>query len=495
MHSVSNQPNHTEWGTSDANVNAPEPAAPPAEATAAPAPHRFDRTASLGDLVARYAALPEAHETGESHRVAGRIQTVRGHGKLAFADLVDWTGRIQLFAEAERLGDRFDDFRALGVGDWVGAWGEIVTTRRGELSLRVEGFELLSRSLRPWPDKRSGLRDVERRHRQRYLDLATSPRARDVLQSRSKTVAEIRRWLTERGFIEVETPMLQPIPGGALARPFVTHHETLGMDLYLRVAPELYLKRLLVGGLERVFEINRNFRNEGVSTQHNPEFTMLEAYQAFGDYFDMANLLEGLVRDVARSVTGTLRLPWRDGEVDFEAPFARVRLIDLVRQAGADPDGDLVAECERLGVPHDPAWPWGKLLVEIYEKKVEHTLVQPTFVMDFPQDVSPLARPHPSDPRFTEHLELVIAGMEIAPAYSELNDPAIQRARFEAQARGNLGPADEAHRLDEDFLLALEYGMPPAGGLGLGIDRLVMILTDSPSIRDVILFPALRPED
>ncbi|HWD73474.1 MAG TPA: lysine--tRNA ligase [Actinomycetota bacterium] len=458
------------------------------------APLRFDRTSTPGELVAKYGSLEPGATTGEIHRVAGRIQTTRGHGKVAFADLGDWGGKIQLFGQAARLGGRFEDFLGLGVGDWVGAWGEVVTTRTGELSILVDGFELLAKSRRPWPDKRSGLQDVERRHRQRYLDLATNPRAREVLAARSKTVAEIRRWLSDRGYIEVETPMLQPIPGGALARPFVTHHEALGVDLYLRIAPELYLKRLLVGGLERVFEVNRNFRNEGVSTQHNPEFTMLEAYQAYGDYTDMADLLEGLIRDVAQSVTGGLVVPWHDGDIDL-GTFRRARLVDLVREAGADPDADLAAECERLGVPFDPKWPWGKLLVEIYEKKVEHTLVQPTFVLDFPRDVSPLARTHRSDPRFTEHLELIIGGMEIAPAYSELNDPVEQRARFEAQAGGTVGPEDEAHRLDEDFLTALEYGMPPAGGLGLGIDRLVMLLTDSPSIRDVILFPALRPED
>jgi lysyl-tRNA synthetase class 2 len=474
------------------DTDAPPPASPGDEA---PAPFRFDRTAGIGELIGRHGALAPGLDTGEQARIAGRIQTVRGHGRIAFADLADWTGQIQLFAQAARLGDRFDGFLALGVGDWVGAWGEVITTRTGELSLRVDGFELLSKSQRPWPDKRSGLRDVESRHRQRYLDLATSERAREVLLARSQTVSEIRRFLAARRFVEVETPMLHPIPGGALAKPFVTHHETLGVDLYLRIAPELYLKRLLVGGLEKVFEINRNFRNEGVSTQHNPEFTMLEAYEAFADYFTMADLLEALIRDAAQAVTGGLSVPWWDGDIDFEPPFRRVRLIDLVREAGADPDGDLAAECDRLGVPHDPRWPWGKLLVEIYEKKVERTLIQPTFVMDFPQDVSPLARPHRSDPRFTEHLELVIAGMEIAPAYSELNDPAIQRAKFLAQAAGNLGPAEEAHRLDEDYLTALEYGMPPAGGLGLGIDRLVMILTDSHSIREVILFPALRPED
>ncbi len=455
---------------------------------------RFDRTATPGELAATYPGLEPASSTGVVHRVAGRILTTRGHGKLAFADLADWSGKIQLFAQAGRLGDRFGAFQDLGVGDWVGAWGEVVTTKTGELSILVDGFELLSRARRPWPDKRSGITDVETRHRQRYLDLATSQRAREVLQARSQTVAEIRRWLSERGFVEVETPMLQPIPGGALAKPFVTHHDTLGMDLYLRIAPELYLKRLLVGGVERVFEINRNFRNEGVSTQHNPEFTMLEAYQAYGDYTDMAELLESLIRDVARSVTGGVVLAWQGSEIDLSA-FRRARLVDLVREAGADPEADLPAECDRLGVAYDPAWPWGKLLSEIYEKKVERSLVQPTFVFDFPRDVSPLARTHRSDPRFTEHLELVIGGMEIAPAYSELNDPVEQLERFRAQA-GRAGAGDdEAHRVDEDFLAALEYGMPPTGGLGLGIDRLVMLLTDSPSIRDVILFPALRPED
>lgn len=467
----------------------------PANPAAGSGPMRFDRTASLAEVVAKHPGLPPGAETGDVHRVAGRIQTVRAMGKVAFAELADWSGSIQLFCQAGRLGEAFEGFLALGVGDWVGAWGEVITTRTGELSIRVDGFELLAKNLRPWPDRRSGLQNVERRHRQRYLDLATSDRARAVAMARAKMVAEIRARLTNQGFIEVETPMLQPVPGGALAKPFTTHHDTLGLDLYLRIAPELYLKRLLVGGMERIFEINRNFRNEGVSTQHNPEFTMLEAYQAFGDYTDMANLLEGLIREVAVAVTGAAAVAWWDADIDFGRPFRRATLVELVREAGADPDGDLAAECERLGIAVNPAWPWGKLLVEIYEKLVEHTLVQPTFVMDFPRDVSPLARTHRLDPRFTEHLELIIGGMEIAPAYSELNEAAEQRARFQAQASVTTGPADEAHRLDEDFLLALEYGMPPAGGLGLGIDRLAMVLTDSHSIRDVILFPALRPED
>ncbi len=454
----------------------------------------FDRTHSLGDLASAHGGLPPGAETDELVRVAGRMMTRREHGKVWFAHLQDWTGRIQLYAALDRLGDRFKELHDLDIGDWVGVWGNVVTTRRGELSVRLDGFELLTKTRRPLPEKWRGLGNVEGRYRRRYLDLMTSEDAREILRARSATVGAIRSWLGERGFIEVETPMLQPVPGGALAEPFVTHHKALGMDLYLRIAPELYLKRLLVGGVERVFEINRNFRNEGVSTQHNPEFTMLEIYQAFADYHDMAELLEGLIRHAAMAVRGTLHLSYRGHEIDLETPFRRVRLIDLVREMGVDPQRDLVAACEELGIPHDPAWSWGKLLLEIYEKKVEPALSQPTFVMDIPREVSPLARTHRSDPRFTEHLDLVIAGMEIAPAYSELTDPLEQRARFEAQADLRWGGDREAHRFDDAFLEALEYGMPPAGGLGLGIDRLVMVLTDSASIREVILFPALRPE-
>jgi lysyl-tRNA synthetase class 2 len=454
----------------------------------------FYRTHLAGDLVSRFSELSPESETGEQARVGGRVMVLRRHGKVAFRDLVDATGKIQLFAQAERLGERFEAFCDLDIGDWLGAWGEVVTTKTGELSLLLEGFEILTKSLRPWPEKFHGLKDVELRYRQRYLDLAINPRAREILETRSKIVAEIRRFLTERGFIEVETPMLQPLHGGALARPFVTHHQVLGMDMYLRIAPELYLKRLVVGGLERVFEINRNFRNEGVSFKENPEFTMLELYQAFADYYDMAELLEELTKHVALAVRGSLKIPYQGEELDFESPFRRVALIDLVPEFGVNVEGDLVAECERQGVPHDPKWPWGKLLWELYEKKVEPNLFQPTFVMGVPKEVSALARKHRDDDRFTEHLDLVVAGVELAPAYSELTDPDDQRQRFEAQAALRKAGDEEAHVMDEDFLRALEYGMPPTGGLGLGIDRLTMLLTDSPSIREVILFPALRPE-
>lgn len=454
----------------------------------------FYRTHLVGDLKSKFSDLPSETETGEQARVAGRVMVLRRHGKVAFRDLVESTGKIQLLAHAERLPDRFEAFCDLDIGDWVGAWGEVVTTKTGELSLLLEGFEILTKSMRPWPEKFHGLKDVELRYRQRYLDLATNARAREILEIRSNIVAEIRKFLTERGFIEVETPMLQPLHGGALARPFVTHHQVLDMDMYLRIAPELYLKRLVVGGVERVFEINRNFRNEGVSFKENPEFTMLELYQAFADYYDMAELLEELIKQVSSAVRGTLKIPYQGEELDFESPFRRVALVDLLQEFGVDVEANLVAESERLEVPHDPNWPWGKLLWEIYEKKVEPNILQPTFVMGVPKEVSALARRHRDDDRFTEHLDLVIAGVELAPAYSELTDPDDQRQRFEAQAALRKAGDEEAHVLDEDFLRALEYGMPPTGGLGLGIDRLTMLLTDSPSIREVILFPALRPE-
>ncbi|HEX2053830.1 MAG TPA: lysine--tRNA ligase [Actinomycetota bacterium] len=452
----------------------------------------FERSHKIGDIAP---LVPELQPGGESDlnvRVGGRLLAFRRQGKLVFADLADDSGRIQLLAQANRLGERFARLEDLDIGDWVGAWGPVIRTRRGELSVAIEGFEILTKGLRPLPEKWHGLKDVEGRYRQRYLDLIANPESRAVMQVRSKAVSFIRSWLEERGFIEVETPMLQPIHGGALAKPFSTYHEALNMQLYLRVAPELYLKRLVVGGVERVFEINRNFRNEGVSVRHNPEFTMLEAYQAFADYNDMAELLEGMVSETAKATTGSTKVPYQGETLDLAPPFRRARLIDLVREAGVDVDADLAAECERVGVKVDPKWPWGKLLLELYEKKVERNLLQPTFVLDYPKEVSPLARTHRSDPRFTEHLDLVMAGMEVGVAYSELTDPLDQRRRFEAQADEQ---DDEAHEVDEDFLKALEYGMPPTGGLGFGIDRFVMVLTDQASIREVILFPALRPEE
>ncbi|HVL50526.1 MAG TPA: lysine--tRNA ligase [Actinomycetota bacterium] len=452
----------------------------------------FERTHLIGDIPALVPDLEPGGQSDLQVRVGGRLMAFRRQGKLVFADLVDGSGRIQLLAQANRLGERFARLDDLDIGDWLGVWGPVIRTRRGELSVAVEGFDILTKGLRPLPEKWHGLKDVEGRYRQRYLDLIANPQAREVMLARSRAIAFIRSWLMDRGFIEVETPMLQPVHGGALARPFTTYHEALNMELYLRVAPELYLKRLVVGGVERVFEINRNFRNEGVSVRHNPEFTMLEAYQAFADYNDMAELLEGMVSQAAIATTGGTKVPYQGDTLDLTPPFRRARLIDLVKEAGVDVEGDLPAECERMGVKVDPRWSWGKLLLELYEKKVERNLMQPTFVLDYPKEVSPLARTHRSDPRFTEHLDLVIAGMEVGVAYSELTDPVDQRRRFESQSDDR---DDEAHQVDEDFLKALEYGMPPTGGLGFGIDRFLMVLTDQSSIREVILFPAMRPEE
>ena len=466
-----------------------------------PYPMRFDRTHTAAEIHAAHDGIEAGAETGAAVAVAGRLMLSRGQGKLSFGVLRDKSGEIQLFVEQARLGDEaYDRFQELDLGDWVGAHGEVVKTKRGELSVRIADFTLLAKAIRPLPEKWHGLRDVEQRYRQRYLDLLMNERARMIVDVRSKAITEMRAFLTSKGFIEVETPMLQPTPGGALAKPFVTHMNALDLDLYLRIAPELYLKRLIVAGLEKVFEINRNFRNEGTSVKYNPEFTMLEAYQAFADYHDMMALLEEMIGHVAQAVLGTTDHMYQGRTMPLAAPFPRRRLIELASEAiGEKLDLDMSPAdagkiAEAHDVPVDTKWGTGKIVVEIYEKHVEPNLFEPTFVLDFPRETSPLARPHREDPRFTEHFDLVIAGMEVGPAYSELTDPVDQRARFEAQARAHAAGDEEAMVVDEDFLRALEYGMPPTGGLGFGVDRFTMILTDSPSIREVILFPLLRPE-
>jgi len=466
-----------------------------------PYPVRFDRTHTAAEIHAAHDSIEAGAETGVAVAVAGRLMLSRRQGKLSFGVLRDKSGEIQLFVEQARLGDEaYERFQELDLGDWVGAHGEVVKTKRGELSVRIADFTLLAKAIRPLPEKWHGLKDVEQRYRQRYLDLLMNERARMIVEVRSKAISEMRTFLTSKGFTEVETPMLQPTPGGALAKPFVTHMNALDLDLFLRIAPELYLKRLIVGGLERVFEINRNFRNEGVSVKYNPEFTMLEAYQAFADYHDMMTLLEEMIGHVAQAVLGTTDHTYQGRPMPLAAPFPRRRLIELASEAiGEKLDldmtpGDAGKIAEAHDVPVDPAWGTGKIVVEIYEKHVEPNLFEPTFVLDFPRETSPLARPHREDPRFTEHFDLVIAGMEVGPAYSELTDPIDQRARFEAQAHAHAAGDEEAMVVDEDFLKALEYGMPPTGGLGFGVDRFAMILTDSPSIREVILFPLLRPE-
>ncbi|MGZ4211679.1 MAG: lysine--tRNA ligase [Actinomycetota bacterium] len=467
-----------------------------------PYPVGFARTTTAYELHETYDRIAVEEETGARAAVAGRLMLKRGHGKLAFGVLRDGSGDIQLMCALDVLGDDgMAAFADLDLGDWIGVEGEVVKTKRGELSIRASSVMLLAKDIRPLPEKWHGLRDVELRFRQRYIDLLMNADARRVAVLRTRAVHAIRDFMNARGFLEVETPMLQVQPGGALAKPFVTHMNALDLDLYLRIAPELYLKRLIIGGLEKVFEINRNFRNEGLSPKYNPEFTMLEAYEAYGDYFTMMDLMEALIADVAQQVLGTTEHTYQGRPMPLGGPFPRRRLIDLASEMiGESLDLDMPLEkaraiAEAHDVPTDPSWGTGKIVVEIYEKHVEGKLFEPTFVMDFPRETSPLARAHRGDPRFTEHFDLVIAGMEIGPAYSELNDPVDQRARFEAQARARAAGDEEAMTVDEDFLRALEYGMPPTGGLGFGIDRFAMILADVPSIREVILFPLMRPDE
>jgi lysyl-tRNA synthetase class 2 len=466
-------------------------------------PYRFERSVAIADLRARFGELEPGSETGTQASIAGRVMTIRSHGKVAFADLMDGSGRLQLFAQHAVLGDEgMQAFTALGVGDIVGASGEVVMTRRGELSLKVADTTLLAECLRPMPDNWHGMTDVESRYRQRYLDLLLNDGARRAVEARSTVNSTIRRFFDERGFLEVETPLLQTLAGGAVARPFVTHHNALDMDLYLRVAPELYLKRLLIGGLERVYELNRSFRNEGVSTRHNPEFTMLEAYEAFVDYDDTMALVEELVKTIAGAVNGGLVVQIGEQEVDLAKPFERISMFEAIERAtGRDlanawQDQDVAALTEAaaaLDVRVDPAWGPGKVLAEIFEETAEKTLIAPTFVVGFPKEVSPLAKDHRSILAFTEQADLILGGVEIAPIYSELNDPAEQRRRFEQQAQARAAGDEEAAMRDEDFLEALAYGMPPAGGFGLGVDRLLMLLLGADSIREVVLFPTLRP--
>jgi len=466
-----------------------------------PYPVRFDRSHNAAELHGLYGTIGDAEETNDRAAVAGRLMLKRGHGKLAFGVVRDASGDIQIMCQIDRLGDSgMELFEDLDLGDWIGAEGTIVKTKRGELSVRAERVQLLGKAIRPLPEKWHGLRDVEQRFRRRYIDLIVNEDARRIATLRSRAVAEIRRYMLDQGFNEVETPMLQLVHGGAIARPFETYMNALDLKLFLRIAPELFLKRLIVAGLEKVFEINRNFRNEGLSPKYNPEFTMLEGYQAFGDYYTMMELLEGMISHVAGVILGTTDHTYQGKPMRLGGPFPRRRLIELASEAvGEQLDLDMPLEqlraiAERHEIPLEDPWGAGKIVVEIYEKLVEGNLFEPTFVLDFPRETSPLARPHRDDPRFTEHFDLVIAGMEVGPAYSELNDPIDQRERFEAQMRARAGGDEEAMVLDEDYLRALEHGMPPTGGFGLGIDRLVMILADAPSIREVILFPLLRPE-
>ena len=432
--------------------------------------------------------------------VAGRIMALRLHGKTCFAHLRDYTGQIQLYARADQLADDYALFTDLDVGDFIGVTGELFRTRTGELTVAVKSFAFLAKSLRPLPEKWHGLKDVETRYRQRYLDLLVNPRAREAFALKSRLTRAIREFFDARGFLEVETPMMQPIPGGAAARPFVTHHNALDLDLYLRVAPELYLKRLVVGGFDRVYEINRNFRNEGISTQHNPEFTMLEFYQAYADASDLMELTEALFLHLAQSLRGGTRVSCQEEVIDFTPPWRRLGFFQGLSEAlgvpvapDADP-GQARQAARARGVEVEAHASATRLWKELFEVLVEPTLVQPTFVVDFPIELSPLAKRKRDDPRLADRFELFVARWELANAYTELNDPQEQRERFRQQAAERERGEEEAHWLDEDFVRALEYGMPPTAGEGIGIDRLTMVFADQASIRDVILFPHLRPE-
>ncbi len=467
-----------------------------------PYPLRFGRDATAAQLHERYdGTLDAGEETDDVVAVAGRLMLIRRQGKLSFGTLRDSSGTVQLFVSQGVLGDdAFRRFNELDRGDWVGARGTVMKTKKGELSVKVTSVELLSKALRPLPDKWHGLADVDTRYRQRYVDLIANDDARRVFEIRFAAVDAIRAFLRARGFVEVETPVLHSIPGGATARPFVTHHNALDTDLYLRIALELHLKRLLVGGMERVFEIGRVFRNEGLSTRHNTEFTMLELYQAYADYTDMMELTEQLVADAARHAIGTTQVEWGGHHLELAPPWERRTMLGLIREhAGVDVHPSMTVEalrkhCDDLGIEYEKEWGSGKLVLEIYEKATEANIVGPTFVCDYPREVSPLARPHRDDPALTERFEPIVAGREIGNAFSELNDPVDQLERFEAQARLRQQGDEEAHAVDWDFVRALEYGMPPAGGLGIGIDRVVMLLAGVTTIREVLLFPAMRPE-
>ena len=447
-------------------------------------------------------------------RVAGRLVSMRGHGKTSFAHLSDRAGKIQLYFRKDELGDAaFGILDLLDTGDWIGVEGTLMLTKTGEKTIKVSAFDLLAKSLRPLPFGKeevneagerivhSGFTDLEQRYRQRYADLAVNPEVREVFYTRTRVVTALRQFLDARGYVEVETPVLQPLYGGASARPFITHHNALDMRLYLRIADELYLKRLIVGGMERVYEISKDFRNEGIDRTHNPEFTMLEFYEAFADYQDMMTLVEEMLVTVARTVTGgALELPLEGKMISFQAPFARLPFLDAIKEhggfdAGAETDEQLRARVKKLGVPDADKMGRGKLLDELFGAYAEPKLWNPVFIVDYPRELSPLAKPKRGNPALVERFELMIAGREIANCFSELNDPIDQRQRFEAQVRLREAGDDEAQTLDEDYLRAMEYGMPPMGGVGIGIDRLIMLLTNQTSIRDVILFPTLRPEE
>ncbi|ADE67216.1 MULTISPECIES: lysine--tRNA ligase [Priestia] len=462
---------------------------------------RFERTHTSQQLISEYDELTkeQLEENEVPVSLAGRIMTKRGKGKAGFAHVQDLTGQIQLYVRKDAIGEeQYEIFSSVDIGDLVGVEGVLFKTKVGELSIKVKDFTLLTKALRPLPDKYHGLKDIEQRYRQRYLDLITNPESKQTFISRSRIIQSMRRYLDNHGYLEVETPMMHSIAGGAAARPFVTHHNALDMELYMRIAIELHLKRLIVGGLEKVYEIGRVFRNEGVSTRHNPEFTMIELYEAYADYKDIMALTENLIAHIAQEVLGTTKIQYGDQEVDLTPEWTRLHMVDAIKQyTGVDFWGETSVEEARAlakehGVEITEHMQYGHIVNEFFEQKVEEQLIQPTFIYGHPVEISPLAKKNAEDPRFTDRFELFIVAREHANAFTELNDPIDQRERFEAQLKEKEQGNDEAHEMDDDFIEALEYGMPPTGGLGIGIDRLVMLLTNAPSIRDVLLFPHMR---
>jgi len=463
--------------------------------------HSFNRTYKIKDLIEENKDL-QAGECGkEKVSVAGRLMALRTHGKAIFADIEDISGRIQIYIKSNKVGEEaFKLFSKIGVGDILGVSGLIFRTRTGEVTVFVEEFTLLCKSVRSLPEKWHGLKDVEIRYRKRYLDLMVNPSVREIFIKRSKVVLSIRNFLDNRGFLEVETPIMQPIPGGATARPFITHHNALHRDFYLRIAPELYLKRLLVGGLEKVYEISRNFRNEGISTKHNPEFTMLELYEAYGDYHSMMQITEELILYILKNVLGDLEIEYRGNKIDFTPPWKRISMYKAIEEAVgirvdkiSQKDFNKVVKEYNLNIKGNINR--GEIINGLFEKFIEPTLIQPTFVIDYPLELSPLSKQKKDNPELVERFELFIGSMELANAFTELNDPAEQERRFEEQVAKKEAGDMKSHFMDKDYVEALEYGMPPAGGLGIGIDRLTMLLTNSDSIKEVILFPQLKSKE
>ncbi|MCM2991103.1 lysine--tRNA ligase [Bacillus safensis] len=462
---------------------------------------RYDRSHQSAQIIAEYDEFSKEDLEGKAAQVtiAGRMMTKRGKGKAGFAHLQDLEGQIQIYVRKDSVGEEaYELFKSSDLGDIIGVTGTVFKTNVGELSIKATSFEVLTKALRPLPDKYHGLKDVEQRYRQRYLDLIVNPESKQTFIMRSKIIQSMRRYLDSKGYLEVETPTMHSIPGGASARPFITHHNALDMPLYMRIAIELHLKRLIVGGLEKVYEIGRVFRNEGVSTRHNPEFTMIELYEAYADYKDIMNLTENLIAHIAQEVLGTTTIQYGEDEIDLKPEWKRLHMVEAVKEAtGVDFWQEMsVEEAKQYAADHGVEitknMTVGHIINEFFEQKVEETLVQPTFIYGHPVEISPLAKKNPEDPRFTDRFELFIVRREHANAFTELNDPIDQRERFEAQLKEREEGNDEAHLMDDDFVEALEYGMPPTGGLGIGIDRLIMLLTNSPSIRDVLLFPQMR---